>query len=42
VLGEVLRPIQTLGIVIVLAAIILVQMPDRATRESATVVEPIE
>jgi len=42
VLGEVLRPIQTLGIVIVLAAIILVQMPDRATRREPTVVEPIE
>jgi drug/metabolite transporter (DMT)-like permease len=41
VLGEVLRPVQTLGIVVVLAAIVLVQLPDRRGAES-TVVEPIE
>jgi len=41
VLGEVLRPVQTLGIVVVLAAIVLVQLPDRRGAESA-VVEPIE
>jgi DME family drug/metabolite transporter len=40
-LGEVVRPIQTLGIVIVLAAIILVQMPDR-TGTPEPVVEPME
>jgi drug/metabolite transporter (DMT)-like permease len=41
VLGEVLRPVQTLGIVVVLAAIVLVQLPDRTGTEP-TVVEPIE
>jgi drug/metabolite transporter, DME family len=40
-LGEALRPVQTLGIVIVLAAIVIVQLPERAGGE-ATVVEPIE
>lgn len=42
VLGEVLRPIQTIGIVVVLAAIILVQMPARGVREETSVMEPIE
>ncbi len=42
VLGETVRPLQALGIVIVLAAIVLVQMPDRAAREAPTVVEPME
>jgi DME family drug/metabolite transporter len=41
-LGEVLRPAQTLGIVIVLAAIVLVQRPERGGGEEVTVVEPIE
>ena len=40
-LGESLRPIQALGIVIVLAAIVIVQLPERAGGE-VTVVEPIE
>jgi drug/metabolite transporter (DMT)-like permease len=40
-LGESLRPIQALGIVIVLVAIVIVQLPERAGGE-ATVVEPIE
>lgn len=40
-LGESLRPIQVLGIVVVLAAIVIVQMPERAGEE-VTVVEPIE
>jgi drug/metabolite transporter (DMT)-like permease len=40
-LGENLRPIQMLGIVVVLAAIVIVQMPERAGGE-VTVVEPIE
>ncbi|MGC2197875.1 MAG: EamA family transporter [Terriglobales bacterium] len=40
-LSEGLRPIQTLGIVIVLAAIVIVQLPERAGAE-VTVVEPIE
>ncbi len=42
-LGESVRPIQTLGIVLVLAAIVIVQLPGRATDEkNAVVVEPIE
>ncbi len=40
-LGEGLRPVQALGIVIVLAAIVIVQLPERAGGE-ATIVEPIE
>jgi len=42
ILGELLRPVQTLGIVVVLAAIVLIQMPERAAREEELVVEPIE
>jgi len=42
VLGEVLRPIQMLGIVLVLAAIVIVQMPGRGEREVSVVVEPME
>jgi drug/metabolite transporter, DME family len=42
VLGEVLRPIQTLGIVLVLAAIVTVQRPARAATEAPIAVEPIE
>ncbi|MBZ5703840.1 MAG: EamA family transporter [Acidobacteriia bacterium] len=41
-LGEVMKPLQTVGIVIVLAAIVVVQMPDRKLHEELTVVEPIE
>jgi DME family drug/metabolite transporter len=41
-LGEVLRPIQTLGIVFVLAAIVIVQRPGRSDAEDSVVVEPIE
>jgi DME family drug/metabolite transporter len=41
-LGEVMRPLQVLGIVIVLAAIIVVQLPDRRAIEPMPVVEPIE
>ena len=42
VLVEILRPTQMIGIVIVLAAIIVVQAPDRKPREAVPVVEPIE
>jgi DME family drug/metabolite transporter len=42
VLGEVMRPLQTAGIVLVLVAIVVVQLPDRRSREKITVVEPIE
>lgn len=42
-LGEGLRAIQTLGIVLVLSAIVLVQLPGkRGIAEEAVVVEPIE
>jgi DME family drug/metabolite transporter len=41
-LGEVLRPLQTLGIVLVLVAIVVVQWPDRTSREAVTIVEPID
>jgi drug/metabolite transporter (DMT)-like permease len=42
-LGEVLRPLQTLGILVVLLAIIVVQLPDRDRKSQiATVIEPIE
>ena len=39
-LGELLRPVQTIGIVLVLIAIVLIQLPDRRDRE--LLVEPIE
>jgi DME family drug/metabolite transporter len=41
-LGEVLRPIQTLGIIFVLAAIVIVQRPSRSVSENPLVVEPME
>jgi drug/metabolite transporter (DMT)-like permease len=43
-LGEGLRPIQTLGIVLVLSAIVIVQLPGRgaAASRDAVVVDPIE
>jgi len=43
-LGELLRPLQTLGIVVVLIAIVLIQMPERAAApsEEELVAEPIE
>jgi drug/metabolite transporter (DMT)-like permease len=40
-LGERLRPVQVLGIAIVLAAIVIVQLPERAGGD-VRVVEPIE
>ena len=40
-LGEIVRPVQTLGIIIVLAAIVLVQMPDRGGVQEP-LVEPME
>jgi drug/metabolite transporter (DMT)-like permease len=43
VLGELLRPLQTLGIVVVLVAIVLIQWPERdRAREEELVVEPME
>jgi DME family drug/metabolite transporter len=42
VLGEVMGPMQMAGIVLVLAAIVVVQIPGRKLGETATLVEPIE
>jgi len=41
-LGELMKPIQLLGIVIVLTAIVLIQRPERGAREEVTLVEPME
>jgi drug/metabolite transporter (DMT)-like permease len=41
-LGEVLRPLQTVGILLVLVAIVVVQLPDQRLHEEITIVEPIE
>jgi len=42
-LGEGLRPVQTLGIVLVLAAIVIVQLPGRGVApQESVVVDPIE
>ena len=41
-LGELVSPIQVLGMVIVLAATVLVQRPDRSHVEPTIAVEPIE
>jgi len=41
-LGELLRPMQTLGIVLVLVAIVLIQVPERAAPNDELVVEPME
>jgi drug/metabolite transporter, DME family len=41
-LGEVLRPLQTVGIVLVLVAIIVVQWPDRKAQTAIPLVEPID
>lgn len=41
-LGEGVRPIQTVGIVLVLSAIVIVQLPGRGAEEESVVVDPIE
>jgi drug/metabolite transporter (DMT)-like permease len=41
-LGEVLRPIQILGIVLVLTAIVIVQRPGSAVIVDTVIVEPVE
>ncbi len=41
-LGEGVRPIQTLGIVLVLSAIVIVQLPRSGMPEASVVVDPIE
>jgi drug/metabolite transporter (DMT)-like permease len=40
-LGEIMRPVQTVGILLVLAATIVVQLPDRRS-QAAVMIEPIE
>jgi DME family drug/metabolite transporter len=42
VLGELVKPMQTVGIVLVLVAIVLIQLPERTSRGEQLVVEPIE
>jgi drug/metabolite transporter (DMT)-like permease len=42
VLGEVMGPLQTVGIVLVLVAIVVVQLPDPGLHEEITLVEPME
>lgn len=41
-LGERVRPLQTIGILTVLAATVLVQLPERGAREDVAIGEPIE
>jgi drug/metabolite transporter (DMT)-like permease len=41
-LGEVLRPIQTVGMIFVIAAIVIVQRPSRSMTNDTCIVEPIE
>ena len=41
-LGELVRPMQTVGIVLVLVAIVLIQLPERTARGEEVLVEPIE
>jgi DME family drug/metabolite transporter len=41
-LGEVMRPVQTFGILLVLVAIVVVQLPDRRFHEETTLIEPME
>jgi drug/metabolite transporter (DMT)-like permease len=42
VLGELVRPMQTVGIVLVLVAIVLIQLPERTAQGEELVVEPME
>ena len=41
-LGELMRPLQTLGILLVLVAIVIVQLPDRKSHAEIPLVEPME
>jgi drug/metabolite transporter (DMT)-like permease len=41
-LGEMMHSVQTLGIVLVLAAIVIAQLPSRTVAEASVAVEPIE
>jgi DME family drug/metabolite transporter len=42
VLGELVRPVQTVGIVLVLIAIVLIQLPERAGSDEGLMIEPME
>jgi len=42
VLGELVRPSQTIGIILVLVAIVLIQVPERSAQNQDLVVEPID
>lgn len=42
VLGESVRPVQAIGIIVVLAAIVVVQLPEADEGQRARVIEPIE
>jgi DME family drug/metabolite transporter len=42
VLGEMMRPLQVIGIVVVLSAIVIVQLPDGKGRGTSAIVEPIQ
>jgi len=42
ILGELLHPVQTAGIVLVLVALVVIQLPERAAPSEEFVVEPIE
>jgi drug/metabolite transporter (DMT)-like permease len=42
VLGELVKPMQMGGIVLVLVAIVLIQLPERASRSEQLLMEPIE
>ena len=37
-----MRPMQTVGIVLVLSAIVIVQLPGRNAAEESVVIDPIE
>ena len=37
-----MSPLQTVGILLVLVAIVVVQLPDQRLHEEVTIVEPIE
>ena len=41
-LGELMRPLQTFGILLVLVAIVIVQLPDRKGQQEIPLVEPME
>ena len=42
VLGELVRPMQTVGIILVLVAIVLIQLPEKSAQGQELVVEPME